>query len=71
MRFPSGVTFDHVVSHEGEEGNEEADRLARLAINLGVSIAKVSEERDDDGCKILLNSLAMISRTNQAPGLTK
>ncbi|KAF8384079.1 rnh-1.1, partial [Pristionchus pacificus] len=39
-KFPSGVTFDHVVSHEGEEGNEEADRLARMAINLGVSIAK-------------------------------
>lgn len=43
FRFPSGVTFDHVVSHEGEEGNEEADRLARMAINLGVSIAKVSQ----------------------------
>ncbi|GMR59398.1 hypothetical protein PMAYCL1PPCAC_29593, partial [Pristionchus mayeri] len=28
-KFPSGVTFEFVSSHDGEEGNEMADRLAR------------------------------------------
>ncbi|GMS80360.1 hypothetical protein PENTCL1PPCAC_2535, partial [Pristionchus entomophagus] len=36
-KFPNGITFEHVIAHEGEDGNEEADRLARKAINLGAS----------------------------------
>ncbi|VDN04629.1 unnamed protein product [Thelazia callipaeda] len=29
--FPNGVQFEHVFGHEGEQGNEEANKLARQA----------------------------------------